>query len=389
MSVPNPLVVAGFRSPLSIGPLFLASQAMAFPMRVLHRFLAIFVATLVGFSLCAIAMAQAPATDRPAFQGRRGDRGPQITVEPLADAVAVELAPPLDASGNFKVSSSDWAAVPVLTVAEGTPRGKVSTFTMRSEETTMYPGVRGPYERNVWVYVPAGYVAGTVLPLMVNHDGSEQSNMQATLIAVLDNYIAEKRLPMMAAVFIANGGGDGPRSERGLEYDTVSGKYAEFIEQEVLPRAEKHAGVVFTKDPAGRGVVGASSGAAAALSMAWFHPDLYRRVISYSGTFVNQAPSETAPHGAWEYHENFIPQSEKKPIRIWLQVGSRDLGARSSENGMHNWVLANNRMAEALKAKGYDYQYLWSENAGHVEKGLVRQTLGEAMEWLWKTYEVK
>jgi enterochelin esterase-like enzyme len=240
------------------------------------------------------------------------------------------------------------------------------------------------------VYVPAGYVAGTELPLMVNHDGSETSNMQATLIAVMDTLIPQKRLPMMAAVFVANGNDSGAGGNlRSREYDTVSGKFAEFLEEEVLPLAEKAGGVKFTKDPDGRGVVGASSGAAAALSMAWFHNDLYHRVISYSGTFVALQRSETAPLGAWEYHENLIPKSEKKPIRIWLQVGSRDNGATSAEQGYRNWVLANNRMAEALKAKGYDYQYLWSENAGHVEKGLVRQTLGEAMEWLWLTYKTK
>jgi DNA-directed RNA polymerase subunit beta len=69
--------------------------------------------------------------------------------------------------------------------------------------------------------------------------------------------------------------------------------------------------------------------------------------------------------------------------------GSRDLGASSPEEGYRNWPLANNHMADVLAAKGYDYQYLWAENAGHVEKGVVRQTLGEAMEWLWKTYTAK
>ncbi len=177
-----------------------------------------------------------------------------------------------------------------------------------------------------------GYVEGKELPLKVNHDGSAISNMQETLIAVMDTLIAQKRLPMMAAVFIANGSGAGNGGEQS-GYDTVSGKYAEFIEAEVLPLAEKSGGVKFTKDPDGRGVVGASSGGAAAMSMAWFHPDLYRRVISYSGTFVGLARSSIAPHGAWEYHENFIPQTEKKPIRIWLEVGSHDL-ARPLRRGV-------------------------------------------------------
>ena len=317
-----------------------------------------------------------------------GTGGQTITVVPLPDAEVVEKVPPLDKTGNFKVSAKTaWADVPALTVPKDVARGKVTKFAVKADDSKFYPG---SYSRNVWVYVPAAYKEGAELPLMVVHDGSDTSNMQATLIAVLDTLIPQKRLPMMAAVFVANGtDSGGGRNQRSKEYDTVSGKFAEFLEAEVLPPAEKAGGVKFTKDSNGRGVLGASSGAAAAFSMAWFHDDLYRRVLSYSGTFVGLARGEAAPHGAWEYHENFIPKSAKKPIRVWLQVGSRDLGATSSEQGYRNWVLANNRMADALKAKGYEYQYLWSEGAGHVEKGLVRQTLGEAMEWLWATYKAK
>ena len=109
-----------------------------------------------------------------------------------------------------------------------------------------------------------------------------------SLPALLDNMIADKRLPPMIAVMVMHGGGDGPGSERGLEYDTVSGKYAEFIEAEVLPRVAKDYNVTFTKDPEARATMGGSSGGAAALSMAWFHPELYHRVLVFSGTFVNQ-----------------------------------------------------------------------------------------------------
>jgi iron(III)-enterobactin esterase len=334
---------------------------------------------------------QEPAPERGRGRGQRGARGPSITVTAPADAVEVEKVPPLNRNGNFKVAvEGSWANVPAVTVPEGVPRGTVTNFTMKSSESKFYPGDPQPFERSVWVYVPAGYVAGTELPLMVDHDARAISQTQATLIKVMDMLIAEKRLPPMAGVFIMNGSeAGGPGSQRSLEYDTVSGKYAEFIEAEVLPLAEKTGNVKFTKDPDGRGVIGVSSGAACALSMAWFRNDLYRRVISYSGTFVNIRQNEIAPHGAWEYHENFIPKSDKKPIRIWLQVGSRDNGATSSEEGMRNWCVANNRMAEILKAKGYEYQYLWTEGAPHADNGVTRQTLAEAMEWLWKTYEAK
>ena len=72
------------------------------------------------------------------------------------------------------------------------------------------------------------------------------------------------------------------------------------------------------------------------------------------------------------------------PLRIWLEVGSRDNGFHLAEDTYRNWPLANNRMAEALKAKGYAYQYVWAQDAGHVERGVERQTLEEAMEWVWK-----
>jgi enterochelin esterase family protein len=157
----------------------------------------------------------------------------------------------------------------------------------------------------------------------------------------------------MIAVMIQNGGGDGRGSERGLEYDTVSGKYAEFVEKEVLPEVESRCHVSLTTDPNGRATMGGSSGAACAFTMAWFHPDLYRRVLSYSGTFVNQQSpfNPASPHGAWEYHEHLIPQSDAKPLRIWMEVGEKDLGFDRDEASLHNWVMANQRMATVLKAK--------------------------------------
>ena len=337
------------------------------------------------FMLAAAAVSFA----QTAPAGPAGTRSAVIVKSPQ-DAVAVDVAPPLDKDGDFKIApKTRWTDVPPITVKEGTPRGTVSTFSVKSEDTKMFPGVNGPYVRNIWVYVPAGYVQGRELPLMVDHDGRADAVIQTQLIALMDNLIAQKRLPMMAAVFIANGGDVRGRSERSLEYDTVSGKYAEYIEHEILPLAEKNASVKFTKDPDGRGVIGQSSGSAAALAMAWFHPEWYHRVISYSGTFVSIQRSPQVPHGAWEYHEHLIPQSDKKPIRIWMEVGSRDNGFNLPEGSFRNWPLANNRMAEALKAKGYEYQYLWAEQAGHVERGVERQTITEAMEWVWKTYKAQ
>jgi enterochelin esterase-like enzyme len=194
----------------------------------------------------------------------------------------------------------------------------------------------------------------------------------------------------MIAVSISHGGGDSRGNERGLEYDTMSGKYAEFLEQEVLPLAEKNAGVKLTTDPDGRATMGGSSGGSAALAMAWFHTDLYRRVLTYSGTFTsNQWPTDPKlPHGAWELHDTLIPNSPKKPFRIWLEVGDRDNGGLT-DGDMHDWVIANEHMTKALAAKGYPYQFVFARNAGHTDRAVKAQTLPAALEYIWQGYKPK
>lgn len=228
---------------------------------------------------------------------------------------------------------------------------------------------------------------GAPAPLIVSCDAyGARNNMLPT---ILDNMIADGRLPPIVAVMIANGGGDGPGSERGLEYDTVSGKYAEFVEAEVLPRVAREFGVTITTDPDARMTLGGSSGGSAAFNMAWFHPELYRRVLMYSGTFVNQHPDETYPHGAWEYPENIIPKSPAKPIRIWMHVSQNDNGSTSASAGLHNWVIANIRMAEALAAKNYHYQFVYAKGAGHTDGKVISQTYPDALEYVWKGYTPK
>ena len=107
-----------------------------------------------------------------------------------------------------------------------------------------------------------------------------------------------------------------------------------------------------------------------------------------SGTYVNQQwPwNPETPHGAWGFHETLIPTSDPKPIRIWLQVSENDNGSKLDEASFHNWVMANQRMAAALKEKGYHYRYVFSEAAGHTDGRVTRQTLPGALEWLWEGY---
>jgi len=209
------------------------------------------------------------------------------------------------------------------------------------------------------------------------------------LFTALDNLIAEKRVPVMIAISIGNGSGDAQGSQRGLEYDTMSGLYAEFVDTEVLPLVEKQYNVKLTRDPEGRATMGCSSGGAAAMAMAWYRTDLYHRVLSYSGTFVYQQwpYNPQTPHGAWDFHETLIPNSPKKPLRIWMHVSDRD--NLIPRDNYHDWVLANENMAKVLAAKGYPYQFVFAKNAGHCDRAVKAQTLPLALEYVWQGYSKK
>lgn len=297
-----------------------------------------------------------------------------------------------------------------MNVVPGTPQGTVGQFTLESKDSKFYPGIARdafgrvdpknpkalivqthaqPWQRVITVYIPAQYKSGTKAPLLVVHDGPKLGSPDMDFAHVLDNLIDQHRVPAMIAVMIQNGGGDAQGSERGLEYDTVSGKFAEFIEHEVLPQVEAHYHIQLTHDPDGRAAMGCSSGAAAAFTMAWFHPEWYHRVISYSGTFVNQQwPYNPAnPGGAWDYHETLVASTKPKPIRIWMQVADRDLlNPNVMRDGMHDWVVANHRLAAVLRKKGYQYQYVFTLNTGHCAPKVRGQTLPEALEWVWQGY---
>jgi len=362
------------------------------------------------------AMAQTPpATQPPAAQppaaATRPPRPPAPTRDPNTPGyvTAKELPDganaPVKSDGNFILGPTHNPA-PEMAVQEGVPQGEVFNFTMESADSKFYPGIAreantaarpdpadptrllvsshpAPYTRKVAVYVPKQYVPGTAAPFIVGADGPDP-----LLFKALDNLIAQHRVPVMIAISIGNGSGDAQGSERGLEYDTMSGKYAEFVEKEVLPLVEQKYNAKLTKDPEGRATMGGSSGGSCALIMAWYHPELYHRVLTYSGTYVNQQwpLNPETPHGAWEFHEHLIPNSPVKPIRIWMEVGDRD--NLNTRDDYHDWVLANEKMAKVLAGKGYHYQFVFAKNAGHTDRAVKQQTLPEALEYIWQGYPI-
>ena len=316
--------------------------------------------------------------------------------------------PGAEGNGDFTVGP-DYKIDPDLT-DKGNPKGKSFEFSLaladskifKGDDTTLEPDKKPVRkERKIFVYVPAAYKDGTKAPILIIHDGPGQLNLVRN---ALDNLTLSKdpnrSLPAFIAIAVENGGNDGKNSERGLEYDTMSDRLARFIYNEILPAVLNNADIkaaypriAFTDNPWGRAVIGCSSGGAAALTMGWFRPDLFRRIIAYSGTFVDQqdddAPEEVKyPLGAWEYHSGMklIENSEKKPLRIFTHVSENDLRPNDPEETHHNWVIAGKRTAAALASKGYAHRFVFSLGTRHCDRKVFEQTLADTLVWVWRGY---
>ena len=214
--------------------------------------------------IALLSVLTAAAQNPPATQTKQQDARPPRPPAPTRDphtpgyVTAKDLPdgeiPSPKVDGNFIIGPThkpDDATI----VKDDVPHGTVYDFTMESTDSKIYPGIArdgfqrpdpndptkmivnshpAPYTRKMAVYVPKQYVPGTAAPFIVGADGPDR-----VLFAVLDNLIAQKRVPAMIAISIGNGSGDAQGSERGLEYDTMSGLYAEWVEKEVLPLVEE------------------------------------------------------------------------------------------------------------------------------------------------------
>lgn len=321
-------------------------------------------------------------------------------------SLAIMVIATYPASSQYPlVIGPEYAPDPLL-MDLNNPKGSRFEFEMplqeskffRGDDAVLDPGQPLHVYRKIYVYIPASYKDGNKAPVLVTLDGPGHFTQVSN---ALDNLTIPNeqglKLNPFVLVSVQNGGGNGKGSLRGLEYDTMSDRFALFITEEVLPGVlhnkeirKKYPNFALSKDPWDRAVMGCSSGGAAAFTMGWFRPDLFRRIISYSGTFVDQQTDgipeeETYPLGAWEYHSGMklIENSEKKPLRVFIHVSEYDLRYDAPAHTRHNWVMANERMSEALKSKGYACRYVYSLDSGHCDKQVFQSCLAQALVWIW------
>ena len=286
---------------------------------------------------------------------------------------------------------------PLSYLQPGVPSG---TLSEKIEHTSkIYDGMKSEY----WIYVPAQYDPKTPAALMVFQDGGGYIHRDGNnpTLNVLDNLIAQKKIPVMIAVFINPGDiTDAPGtptynfvkaysdkwhrtlkdSMRSTLYDTVSDRYARFLRDEVL--ADVQARYNIRKDAHSRAITGLSSGGICSFNAAWQMPDQFSRVISWIGSFTSIQWKENSalPDGGQDYPEKVLRESRRN-LRVWLQDGSED-----QENDRYgSWPLANIRLANALKLKGYDFHFSFGKGTHNSGQGAAE--FPEEMIWLWRDYD--
>jgi enterochelin esterase family protein len=252
---------------------------------------------------------------------------------------------------------------------EGVPVGTVTKH--RLESSAVFPGT----VRDSWIYVPAQYKAEQAAAVMVFQDGGSYVNEKGSFRTpiVFDNLIHKGEMPVTIGVFLNPGvlpaaaEGAQPRRNRSYEYDSLGGRYASFLIDEILPALEKQ--YTLTDKPEMRAICGISSGGICAWTVAWERPDVFGKVLSHVGSFTNIRGGHVYPA--------LIRKAEKKPIRVFLQDGENDL-----DNLFGSWPLANKQMAAALKFAGYESKFVMGSGGHNGRHGGA--ILPDSLRWLWQ-----
>jgi len=233
--------------------------------------------------------------------------------------------------------------------------------------TFQIPAAMGFAARAGQVYVPATYVANMPVAFMLFHDGTSLANSE-NIPVVIDNLIFEKKIPVMVAIFV-------PPVDRSREYDTVNDNFTRYLTTQALPAVDALGGIKLTTDPEASGTSGHSSGGILAFTMAWFEPDRYRRVLSFSGSFTHLQ----TPGG--DLYDNLLRTTMPlKPVRTAMTAGTNDLLAP-------RWTQANETMGAALMAAGYHYRYILI-NGGTHDQASSLPWVADLMTWLWRGYPI-
>lgn len=246
--------------------------------------------------------------------------------------------------------------------------GEIVKFKMH--DSKIYPGT----VRNISVYVPKEYDGKTPACLWVSMSGG------SFMLDTLDQLIANGEVPVIIGVFVSPGQirdaeDNVVRYNRSNELDRMDGRYAEFLETEVLPAVCKRKtadgrAIKISDRATDRAIYGNSSGGICAFNVAWQRPDLFSRVYTSCGTFVSFRGGDQFPA--------LIRKCEPRPIRVFLQDNDED-----TWNPLFgSWFEYNELVLSALQFAGYEVNYSWGKG-GHSSKN-ARAIMPDVIRWLFE-----
>lgn len=301
--------------------------------------------------------------------------------------LGLHAPPPQEVNGrsnaDILVSLNHAGDAPYHPCAEAYPEDNVPQGTVTKysdwDQSDVYPDT----VRDLQVYVPPGYDPASPAPLLVCNDGfgylARRGPVRAT--QVLATLQAREEIEPTIAIFINPGrppgsdpmGGvddESARLQRRHEYDSLTPDYGNMLIEDVLPFVIREQGLNISTRPEQRTVCGISSGGICAFTVAWLHPEQFRRVISHCGSFTNILGGHNYPY--------LIRTTPRKPLRVFLQSGAND-----AETLAGDWPLANKTLANACAYAGYDYRFEFG-TGGHSLRH-AGALFADTLRWLWRS----
>jgi len=359
--------------------------------------------------------------------------GPEFTADPLVKGYNLFRDDKLHGKRySLTMSSKDSTIYPGVAPVKGAleqvekldddheywgPFGTVMRFKGRACNSST-PEISKPqaYKRQLEVFVPAGVDTSKGSPFMIFLDGVTGENLGQiapifrlirklcgcccpraggmvgdtfSYMRTMDNLFKEKQLEPMVCIFLDPGPQDGDcllGTQRNLEYDAVTSKFTDFVEQEVLPFVSKKCDVLLSTDPDQRAVMGSSSGGNAAITMGLTGRFTRVLTLSPSCTKMGYPYNPEAPLQGWDYHSGreLIKNKDKvEGLRVVIVTNELDIWYQSDVKHHFNWTAAALRTAKALKEKGYACLHIFAKQGIHVDPRPMAQCFPDAVKWVW------
>ena len=291
----------------------------------------------------------------------------EVHVGAAARLIRDPLNPDLahDPFGANSVCSGAEYAVPVWTRSDPEARpGTIETVRVRSKALGR--------DDEVSVYLPARFRTSRRYALLVAHDGLDYLRF-SSLQTVLDNLIHQGEVaPLIVAL---------TQSPTRLREYADDERHARYLVEELLPALERKYPIAAGTDQ--RGLMGASFGAVAALSVANRYPEQFGRLLLESGSFAftDIGPSRRGP--LFEPVVEFVNRFREKPSAVAEKM--------FVSCGIYESLIYENRsLVPIFEQTGMQIRYVEAWDGHNWENW--RDRLREGLSWLfpgaiWMTYE--